>query len=193
MQWPFMPHSKAKPTKHRFEVVPKALLFEKDNNQHIDSSFVNRAIDLFAHQFPHSITDYGILLNRVSVYSDAETEEERNDLMNIIGEQFQLSNMNLSSPILDETSLAYLQNSSQTQLVIVTQNHKNNFDALKKIFPQLANIKPTAIQTNTVFSFYDTNNRPIIILYAADQNSIRELVSKMKTAKHVDLQNLIQK
>ena len=93
-----------------------------NNHQQIDKQFIDKSIELFARKFPNSISDYGILLNRVSVYSDVENDLERTDLMNIIGERFQLSNVNSSSPILDITSLELLKNSTQTQLVIISKN-----------------------------------------------------------------------
>ncbi len=72
-------------------------------SKQMDEQFIDKAIDLFANFFPNSISDYGILLNRVSIYSNAETDVEGADLMNIIGDKFQLSNVSSSSPILDKT------------------------------------------------------------------------------------------
>ena len=114
-----------------------------NNNQQIDKQFIDKSIELFAKKFPNSVSDYGILLNRVSIYSDAETDLERADLMNTIGEKFQLSNVNSSSPILDKTSLEFLKNSPQTQLVIISKNQKDNFNALRRMFPELLKINPT--------------------------------------------------
>ena len=160
------------------------------NNQQIDKQFIDKSIELFAKKFPNSVSDYGILLNRVSIYSDAETDLERADLMNTIGEKFQLSNVNSSSPILDKTSLELLKNSTQTQLVIISKNHKDNFNALRKMFPILSKINPT---TNTIFSFYDKNNRPIIILFATENKYINDLVKRMETLKYFDTKKIIQK
>lgn len=161
-----------------------------NNNQQIDKQFIDKSIELFAKKFPNSVSDYGILLNRVSIYSDAETDLERADLMNTIGEKFQLSNVNSSSPILDKTSLELLKNSTQTQLVIISKNHKDNFNALRKMFPILSKINPT---TNTIFSFYDKNNRPIIILFATENKYINDLVKRMETLKYFDTKKIIQK
>ncbi len=161
-----------------------------NNNQQIDKQFIDKSIELFAKKFPNSVSDYGILLNRVSIYSDAETDLERADLMNTIGEKFQLSNVNSSSPILDKTSLELLKNSTQTQLVIISKNHKDNFNALRKMFPILSKINPT---TNTIFSFYDKNNRPFIILFATENKYINDLVKRMETLKYFDTKKIIQK
>ncbi len=161
-----------------------------NKHQQIDQQFIDKSIDLFARKFPNSLSEYGILLNRISIYSDAETDAERTDLMNAIGEDFQLSNTSSSSPILDKTSLELLKNSSQTQLVIITKNHKNNFNTLKSMFPQLSKFNPT---TNMLFSFYDKNNRPIIILYATETKNINDLVKKMETLKYFDTKNIVQK
>ncbi|MFT3911376.1 MAG: hypothetical protein QM737_18280 [Ferruginibacter sp.] len=170
-------------------------LVEDYINKHkqIDKQFIDNAIELFARKFPNSISDYGILLNNVSIYSDAETKAERNDLMNTIGEQFQLSSANLSTPILDNTSLELLRTSTQTQLIVIDKNHKNNFNALKNVFPQLSGINSGNITNTTLFSFYDNANRPIIVLYTAENTGIKNLVNKMKTLKYFDTKNIIQK
>lgn len=158
-------------------------------HQQIDKQFIDQSIELFAKKFPNSISEYGILLNRISLYSDAETEAERTDLMNAIGGSFQLTNVSSSSPILDNTSLELLKNSSQTQLIVIAKNHKENFKALQKMFPQLTKFNPT---TNTLFSFYDEHNRPIIILCATDMTNVNDLVKKMETLKYFDPKNIVQ-
>jgi hypothetical protein len=161
-----------------------------NNHQQMDKHFIDKSIELFAMKFPNSVSDYGILLNRVSIYSDAETDLERADLMNTIGDKFQLSNVNSSSPILDKTSLEFLKNSPQTQLVIISKNQKDNFNALRRMFPELLKINPT---TNSIFSFYDKNNRPIIILYATEKKYIKDLLKRMETLKYFDTKKIIQK
>lgn len=164
-----------------------------NNGQQIDQAFIDKSIELFAKKFPNAIADYGILINRVSIYNDAETDLERQDLMNSIGQKFQLSSVNASSPILDNSSLDMLKNSPQTQLIIINKNHKNNFLELKKIFPELAKIKPGSLKTSTLLSFYDKQKRPIIILYEPSSQTIHDLVDKMETLKYFDTNSIIQK
>ena len=58
------------------------------------------------------------------------------------------------------------------------------------MFPILSKINPT---TNTIFSFYDKNNRPIIILFATENKYINDLVKRMETLKYFDTKKIIQK
>lgn len=162
-------------------------------NRQIDKPFIDKSIEIFATTFPKSIYEYGILLNRVTIYNDAETDRERSELMNTIGAKFQLTNLNLSTPISDPTSLELLKTSSQTQLVIIDKNHKGNFKALKKIFPELQKFNQNKLATDTIFSFYDKMNRPIIILYAMDKSKVEQLVDKMKSLKYFDSKSMVQK
>jgi hypothetical protein len=155
----------------------------------LDSEFVSQAIVLFAERFPNAISDYGVLLNRVSIYSDAETKAERGEVFNAIGSEFQLTNTNFSTPISHETSLDLLKNSEHTQLVIVDRNHKENMNILKKIFPQLSSFKPAA---SSILSFYDQSNRPVIILYATNKADVPALVKKMKQRRNFDLKKMVQ-
>jgi hypothetical protein len=159
------------------------------NNKQIDQEFVNKAIDLFAAAFPNSITDYGILLNRVSIYNDADTGPEIDEVMNLIGSYFQMTSSNFSSPILDPTAQEYLKTVNQTQLIIVDRNHEANIKGLKKIFPELSKVKFTP---NKTLSFFDSKKRPIIILYVTDKANLDLLLKEMFTKKYFDQTKIIQ-
>ncbi len=74
-----------------------------------------------------SPTDYSILLNRVSIYSNAETNIERTKIRQAFGKHFQMPHSNLSSPILALQNLESLKSSTQTQLIIIDKNHQETF------------------------------------------------------------------
>lgn len=158
-------------------------------NKQIDRDFVNRAIDLFGKTFPNSITDYGILLNRVAIYNDADSRPAIDEVMNLIGSYFQLTNSNFSSPILDPISQEQLKTSTQTQLVVINSNQEANIKALKKLFPELSKVKMTP---NKIYSFFDSQKRPVIVLYAADKSGLEGLLKEMHTKKYFDQTKTIQ-
>lgn len=163
-----------------------------DKKQHIDQAFVDQAIALFEAKFPATRTDYGILLNRVSIYNDAETAAERANIFQTLGEHFQLTSVNSSSPILAPRNLEALEKSNQTQLIIIDKNQQETLNALKNIFPQLDKVKAVQLKTNALFSFYDESNRPIIILYTLDPQGMKTLVQKMKTLNYFSEKEMIQ-
>lgn len=159
------------------------------NDKSIDQDFVNRAIDLFAAAFPNSITDYGILLNRVSIYNDADTGPAIDEVMNLIGSYFQMTSSNFSSPILDPTALKYLKTGNQTQLVVIDSNQTANIKEMKKLFPELSKVK---MAPNKIYSFFDSQKRPIIILYATDKANLELLVKEMFAKKYFDQTKIVQ-
>ena len=159
------------------------------SSQSIDRDFVNKAIDLFAAAFPNSVTDYGILLNRVSIYNDADTGPAIDEMMNSIGSYFQMTSSNFSSPILDPTALEYLKTGNQTQLVIIDSNHEANIKEMKKLFPELSKVK---MVPNKIYSFFDSKKRPIIILVATDKANLEILVKEMSTKKYFDQKKIMQ-
>jgi hypothetical protein len=65
-------------------------------------------------------------------------------------------------------------------------------DALRKIFPQLEKIKQADLSTSNIFSFYDNQQRPIIILYAMEKNDVDGLVKKMSELKNFNEKNILQ-
>lgn len=163
-----------------------------DENKQMDSYFIDKAVDLFAEKFPGSITDYGILLNRVTIYNDAENSGERNALSNMIGEYFQLSNTSFMTPILDKDALASIKNNNQTQLIVVDRNQAQNIKELKKIFPQISKYLPAKVDSSYNLSFLDKSKRPVIILISKNKEGIREELKKMKELKHFDVQTMLQ-
>lgn len=160
-----------------------------NREQPLDSSFVARAIELFAEAFPKAITDYSILLNKTAIYNDAATPQERGNLTGTIGKYFQVTSSYFSSPILHPKSIEQLQQSDMTQLVIISSNHNENIKALKAIFPELGKIN---FKKNMVLCFYDKKKRPVIILNAEDAKHVDTLLGKMHTDKYFDLNNPIQ-
>lgn len=158
-------------------------------NKQIDQEFVNKAIDLFGKTFPNSITNYGILLNRLAIYCDAETSAELDEAMNRVGKYFQMTNRNLSSPILDPISVDYLKNDAKTQFVIVDRDQAATCKELKKIFPELSKVK---MIPNKVYCFFDSKKRPVIILVATDKANLEILLKEMSTKKYFDQTKILQ-
>lgn len=154
----------------------------------LDQAFVNKAIDLFAAKFPKSIVDYGILLNNVSMYNDAETAEERAVVFNTVGDYFQLSNCNISCPILDPISIEQLKNSPKTQLIVIDRNQHETLKQLSKLFPELKNVKIDA----GILSFYDKQHRPIIVLIQNKQTTLASLVKQLDTIRYFNSNKIIQ-
>jgi hypothetical protein len=159
------------------------------NGKSIDQEFVNKAIDLFAATFPNSITNYGILLNRVSIYNDADNSPAIDEVMNMIGSYFQMTNSNFSSPILDPTALEYLKTVNQTQLVVIDSNQTANIKEMKKLFPELSKVK---MVSNKIYSFFDSKKRPVIILVATDKANLEILLKEMSTKKYFDRTKILQ-
>jgi hypothetical protein len=163
-----------------------------NNNKQIDRPFIDSAIALFGQKFPNSLSDYGILLNNVSIYSDGEDQEERNQLVGTLRDHFQLSSVYLSSPIRDEKSLALLRNSGQTQLVIIDRNNEAVFTALKKLFPLLTKEKAADTRHPFILCFFDDRKRAIIILNVPEKDDLRKLVKSMKEKQFFSTTTILQ-
>ncbi len=157
-----------------------------DKNQQIDKPFIDKAVDLFAQKFPNSRTDYSILINRVTIYSDAANDTQRGELFNNIGGLFQLTNSGLSSPILDPISLESIDKDNQTQMIVIDRNHAETIKQLKKTFPVLAKVQKSMLSSSSVVCFYDSKNRPIIVMTVMAKEDFLLLLEKMKKQKYFD-------
>jgi hypothetical protein len=171
-----------------YPLVNEYLLEKKQ----IDKQFIDKSISLFEAQFPNSIADYSILLNRVSIYNDAETDQERNDLMNNIGQYFRIYSSNMSTPILDNYSLESIKNNTDTQLIVINNNHKKNLDQITKMFPELSKIKKNIYGRSFLAAFYDVKKRPVFVLSVKNNQELIENLKQMKAKKHFDLKTVLQ-
>lgn len=143
-------------------------------NKTIDKAFVDEAIIQFEKAFPNALIDYGVLLNRVDIYSDAETEAQRNELFSAIGNKFQLTWTRLSSPILDKESIANMRSSHNTQLIIIEQKHDATLTVLKRIYPELGKLLRDKNDDNFILSYYNSQYRPRIIIKIKDKAALAD-------------------
>ncbi|MBN8864328.1 MAG: hypothetical protein J0H92_13225 [Sphingobacteriales bacterium] len=153
----------------------------------IDSFFVERAIDLFAKNYPRALADYSILLNNMVLYSDSEGRIEREALKNELGKYFQSSRYNLSSPILHEYSLQYIKTSKSLQLIVIDRNQDTTISELKKILPELEPILKGQQAQNYIAAFYDQANRPVIVIRVADGRMLDKAFSRLKERRYLDV------
>lgn len=153
----------------------------------IDRDFINEAIRLFAHNFPKAIQDYSILLNKTTVYADDMTEIE---IVNKLGDYFQVYSLNLSSPILHKYSFEFMDDSKDTQLFIVHKNQQQTLAELKKIFTQIDNYKFANQAMN--LSFFDSKGRAVIVLVVNNKDEIKPELLKMKKQGFFDIKQPLQ-
>lgn len=168
-----------------YPVIEKYL----DDNRQINRAFVDTAISIFAQRFPDAVSDYGILLNRVSIYCDGETETDANYPVSALNTYFQLSNTNFSSPIMHEITQGQLQTNKGTQLIIIDRNHAANLKSIQKLFPELRGKK---LKPNGIYCFYDRQQRPVLLLYANDPKDLTGMLQRMKSARYFDQKTIEQ-
>ena len=147
----------------------------------------DRASRLFAYNFPKAIQDYSILLNKTTVYADDMTEIE---IVNKLGDYFQVYSLNLSSPILHKYSFEFMENSKDTQLFIIHKNQQQTLLELKKKFTQIDNYKFANQPMN--LSFFDSKGRAVIVLVVNNKEEIKPELLKMKQQSFFDIKQPLQ-
>lgn len=128
----------------------------------IDSAFISRAIDSFGVKFPKAPYDFGIQLNHLTLYSDGEQENERNQVKQALYDVFAVYWLNFTTPILGNESLTFLKESDGAQMVLVDRDNDNTFTRLRSILPDLSGFTYDTGK-NFVISYFDSSRRLIII------------------------------
>lgn len=153
----------------------------------IDREFINEAIKLFARNFPKSIQEYSILLNKTTVYADDLTEIE---MVNKLADYFQVYSLSLSSPIIHKYSFELMENSKDTQLFIIHKNQNQTLNEIKKYFPQIENYKFEDKPLN--LSFFDLRGRAVIVLVLNNKEEIKTELLKTKKQGFFDIKQPLQ-
>ena len=69
-----------------------------------------------------------------------------------------------------------------TQLFIIHTHHKENLEALKKVFPQLSKMKE---KDEAIVSYFDKRKRPIVVVNVKDADNITAAFKKMTATKKI--------
>lgn len=153
-----------------------------ENDKRIDRRFITSAIELFEKQFPDAAYEYNNLFNKMSVYTDATNNEQYRNIMNTVNRHYRVTSSQSSYPITDPQSLSLADNSDGTQLFIIHTNKQENLVALKRIFPELDNVKA---EEESVISFMDKMNRPVVVVNVKDASRIEAALKKMAETKKI--------
>lgn len=161
-------------------------------NKVLDKAFVDEAISLFAAAFPESITDYNILLNKVTIYSDNEPGEDLEAMLNNIEAGFRLAGFHLSSPISHPQSLEMMEQDGNTQLFVLDQNQEENLKKMSEKFPELSAVSFSEVKNHLLLAFTDARKRQVIVLISRKKGDLSGLVHQMKNLGGINGRALVQ-
>lgn len=144
----------------------------------MDQDFVNEAIRLFGEKFPKAPDDFGILMNRLVLHSHEEEVIARNSIKLDLYENFSVYYLNFTSPILSPESTSLLNDSPETQLVIIDRDYENTMSRLKTVLPELGNIN-YQLNENFIIHYRDTKGR-LVMIAKIDRGTTQHLFQYLK-------------
>jgi len=153
-----------------------------NSGKKIDDAFIKNAVALFKKRFPDAVNDYNNLLNRVSLYTDAEDMDEFQWINKTLRKYYRITSCSSSFPIADNQTVGLIKKSGGTQLFIIHDNHSENFAILKDIFPEL---RKKSFDKESVISFTDKKKRPVIIVNVDGIDRIPSGLQKMQAQKNM--------
>jgi hypothetical protein len=153
-----------------------------ENYKTIDRRFIREAITVFEKQFPEAAFEYNNLLNKVNLYTDADSHQDFILQMNTLQSRYRVTHCNSSYPINDERSLSLAAESEGTQLFLVHSRQKENFEALRKIFPQLSSVDE---KKEAITGFIDSKGRAVIVVNVHGTDRLATAFQKMAEAKKI--------
>lgn len=153
----------------------------------LDAEFIDKAISLFSEKFPNSISNYEQSLRKTITYCD---DFEEIEMVNHLSKYFNISGLNLSSPILHPFSIEAIVENNNNQFFVVDGNQNETINKLSNYFPQLKNVKFENKPLN--LSFIDSKKRVVIILILNNKKELDSELEKMNAKKYFDLKQPFQ-
>lgn len=150
-------------------------------NRQLGSAFVQRAITLFSNRFPAAYKNYQNLMNKVNIYTDAETQQDFGNINGVIRKYYRVTSSYGSYPIAE--SMQQLEQATGTQFFLVYKDHTANYKLLYDKFPELKKYTP---QQEGVISFFDKDKRAVIIVNVKNKSRIDAGMMRMAKAKEMN-------
>ena len=102
--------------------------------------------------------------------------------------RFRVSSVSSSSPIDHERSLATVQETGETLVVVVAEDHERQLTALAGVFPPLATRlgELLAEPRDYLYASVDESGRAWVVIKASDPASVRAAVERMHARGRID-------
>lgn len=159
----------------------------------MDSTFVVNSVRIFSGKFPQSMYNYRIILNKISMCYDAGNDKEDMEIRNTLWKYFMVTSINSNNPLLSTDSEYGMKNCEETQLIIINRNFDESIRKIKEIFPEIGSISDSLCKNDCYLSFYDAQNRPVIIILAYTANGFENALESMQKDKYMDKMRIFYK
>jgi hypothetical protein len=155
-----------------------------EKGKSIDEAFIQEAIKLFGEKFPDTPNDFGIRLNKISLYTDMDMgkPQESTKVREALYAHFKVSGYNMSSPIADPMSIEMVKKDNETQVFLIESNEAENLKLLETLLPELKSI-PYNTKEDFIINYVDSTNR-LIIIAKAPQQKFKAIFENLKQRKY---------
>jgi hypothetical protein len=154
----------------------------------MDSTFVNEAIEIFAKTFPKAIYDYNVMLNDVFM-SGSFPDSLKNATIKIVADHFRMTSRSLSTPLLDEQTIAEWNSTKAARVLFFNENIKENWAYLKEkdalIAQKFGNIQGFP-STGQYFSFLSEQGQATLILFYDNLAMLEKMLLQIKKERYID-------
>jgi hypothetical protein len=146
------------------------------SGKQIDKAFIDKAIIIFGNTFPDAASDYKNLFNRINLYTDADNNEQYQNIFSTVNKHFRVTGCWGSYPIADTQTTTLIEKANNTLLFVIYTNNDKNTTYLKSIYPQLVTMQPVQYG---IFNFIDDKKRPVIIINAKTMEGVDAALKKL--------------
>jgi len=154
-----------------------------DGGKSIDSTFIEKSLDIYDETFPTAHREYEYLLQTYYLLTDTKDYSIPQKIMKNITQPIMYE---VEAPILDETKIDNLINYDFAKLIIISNDHEKKFKFLQNKIPGLEKFENINTESDFVLSFLDAGGKAYIIINLQSMDKLEETLQLLKEQKMID-------
>jgi len=144
----------------------------------VDSLFCRDLISIYERSFPNANRDFNVLLSNIQVVADWN-DEDAQQLYPLIFRNFRVGSAGFSTP-LDAINLSDLNTHLATRIVVVSRDHKNSWEYVKKIVPEARVLKHAHLDQAFVYLINSDEGFNFVLINLQDKNQFEKTLETLK-------------
>ncbi len=161
-----------------------------DAGKSIDSTFVEKSLDIYNETFPTAHREYEFLLQTYFLLMDTKDYSIPQIIMKNITQPMMYE---VEAPILDEGKINNLINYDFAKLIIILKEHEKKFQFLQNKIPGLEKYSNVNTGSDFVLSFLGADGKAYIIINLQSMEKLEETLQLIKEQKMIDPDNPLLK
>lgn len=168
-------------------------LFESwfENGKSLDSTFVQKSLEIYGKTFPNAHQEYEYLLQTYYLLTDVEDYPVHKLPQLIIKNVASPLMYEFGNPVMNDENMKNFMEYDFTKLIVITQKNEETFEYLKARVVELKQFNNLDFKSDFVLSLHDATGRAYIIMNLTSIENFEAALKMLKERKSFDSEGAV--